>query len=325
MRWDSKTSRRALVSKSAKIGLGASLGGIGSVATRVPTVAAANPEETWTKKASEEYTSSGWNRGVYLTTTVGWYGATYESEVGSWGHDFRVESTIGGRTADSDHNSLDIIDLHSLGVTADDLDRLDTAVTDEHHGVWPSDLTDSYDHSDLIIDISEIVVGAMNPWVGFALGFKEIAEELTPWNGEQSNSSYAHYDEWDYPDYYPSDAGHYRWYEAYCGSDESIFDIVAGAEDGGFGLEPSNDFTFHIQSDYTPTEGQYQSSTVKTTSVGTELFRPKQGWLVERIPYSKIRSRGKQLHWPRRRIENLLDNAGQPAFFAHKAPVHLIE
>lgn len=325
MQWNRKSNRRKFLKNTAASTLGVSLAGVGLGTKGIDLVKADSPNETWEKSDSATHTSGGWNTGVYHSTSVGWYGATYEDENSAWGHDFRLSTTSAARH--TDHGSqLDRIDMHYAGVNQGTTDRVDAAVSEDHHGVWPRTKTDTYDHSDLMVDVAKKAITTLSTFADFALTAAEFAGKLTPDDAHVDSSDFTYLDKWDYSTEH-SDVGHYRWYEVYnSGSSQDTFSIETQATDSDFGLEPQTNFTFSLYADYEPNETSSSSTTqTTTTSAGTTLYRPKPGWLVERIPYEKVRERGRALGWPEGRIQRHLEKTGEPVYFAHQAPIELVE
>lgn len=283
---------------------------------------------TWKKQDHNQDDAYAVYTEISHATSVGWYGATYESDDGGlWEHDFRASSATSTRDL-GDGAADPRIEYHRLGITQGTTDDLQTSVHDKYHGGWPSPSTDNdgFDHTDWMSIIAKEAVSAVSSKIGYALTGLELAAALIPDNSTSSSVDYAHLDEWEYgtPE---ADTGHYRWYEAFCGSDESIFDIVTEAGNPSWRLDVRNDFTLHIKSDYTPEEGDERSAySSTTTSAGTTLFRPNENpeWLVEKIPVSVLPRRAEALGWPQRRLERHLQTSG-PVFVAHDAPITLVE
>jgi hypothetical protein len=327
MKNNKEYNRRRFLKNTAASTLGVSVAGYGFGTMGIDLVKADSPNETWEKSDSAKHTSGGWNTGVYHSTSVGWYGATYEDEVSAWGHDFRLSTSSAARHTEHD-SSLDRIDMHYAGVNQGTTDRVDAAVSDDHHGVWPRTKDDTYDHSDLMADLAKEAISTLSTFADFALTATELASNLTPDDARVDSSDYTYLDKWDYNTEH-SDVGHYRWYEVYnSGPNEDTFSIETQATDSDFGLEPKTTFTFSLYADYEPNETSTSSTSstqATTTSAGTTLYQPKPGWLVERIPYEKISARGRALGWPERRIQRHLEKTGKPVYFAHQAPIELVE
>lgn len=324
--WRDEPNRRKFLKNTAASTLGASLAGLGLEMKGTELVKASSPNETWEKSDSATHTSGSWNTEVTHSTSVGWYGATYEDEDGVevWGHDFRLSSTSAARH--TDHGSpLDRIDMHYVGINEGTTDRVDQSISDDHHGVWPRNKDDSYDHSDLMVDLAKKAITTLSTFADFALTAAEFAGKLTPDDGTVNSGDFTYLEKWDYSAEH-SDVGHYRWYEVYnSGPSEDSFSIETQATDGDFGLGPQTNFTFSLYAGHKPYETSISSTQTTTTSAGTTLYRPKQGWLVERIPYEKIRERGRALGWPEERIQHRLEKTGKPTYFAHQAPIKLVE
>jgi hypothetical protein len=304
------------------VGLIASLSGLGLYG--VQQANAASPDATWEKSDSESYTQAGAQTGLYHASSVGWYGAAYRSDYDTWRHDFRVSST--GSARHTEHETkLQRLNEHYCGFRYGTTEGFYISIHDKHHGVWPEiDTDDTYDHTDLAKDIAEKAITTLSSYADFALTAATFAENLTPDNTTVSSSDYDYLNKWGY-DGEKTDAGHFRRFIAETGSQESTFTVKTGSICTGYDLHPTTKFIFNIRKGYTPTEGKFSNySKTETTSYGTELFRPREGWLIERISHSNIMKRGKDLGLSKKQIEEHYENNG-PLFYAHQAPIRLLE
>lgn len=125
----------------------------------------------------------------------------------------------------------------------------------------------------------------------------------------------------DVRDYYSDDAyvycdvSHYKWWTADVGSgDTARFDIKSKVY-GTNNHVCSVIFNFKISGDNVPTEGN-----AGTLSTSTEQ---NDGWEIEKIPQAKIPKRAQELPIPDSTVEEL-KRANGPAYFAHKAPIELV-
>lgn len=165
----------------------------------------------------------------------------------------------------------------------------------------------------------------MSSLAAFAFNAADIAAKYVVDQGDE-NGSHAHDNIWAYNNL-KADTSFFRWIKACTNSEDSFFDI--GTEcTGNYDLSCDTNYTFKIYGDYVPSEGTISNLSTQrktTTSMGTTMFRPKQGWLVERIPYAKIAARTKQLGLSEETRERHLNNVGKPMYFAHEAPLTLVQ
>ena len=305
-------------------GAGAVLGG-DSVRLVVASDDVDSPEKKWTKTAQDDPESWTENWKVAQSGTVGWFGASWDGEQkGGWGHDFRIQSDARTEIADGDGagSPVEWIEFMEVGITQGTTDNFAPAVHDEYHGVHPSpnDETGGPDYSKAAYIIAETAIGSLETIAGFAFAAPELLEALTPDRCPTDNYMWG--SRYEYTDS-PSDAGFFRWIYPYT-LDTSVFDIFLMAGEPTEEAETEIQFTFHIESDYTPEEGKIaglSSSNTEITKMGTTLYSPKDGWLVEKIPYEKIPERARTLGVRQREIQTHLEGDEEPLYYAHEMPI----
>ncbi|MFC4551413.1 MULTISPECIES: twin-arginine translocation signal domain-containing protein [Halorussus] len=322
-----KKDRRAFLKKAAATGISGAALSLGVTAKEAMIASAvSDPQDHWEKHDKSEIANT-WDFGQYHTTSVGWYGATYEGDREGWCHDFRVATTLSGRDTNDPSKYVPTIQKHRLWVTAGTLDDLKGSYLPEYYGATPSPDGDNHSHEDFLQAVMKNAITTMvsaHPITNFAWTAAQTINKLSNWG--DSNGSYAIDDTWDYSTVH-ADASHIRWIEA-CTRDEGRFDI--GTESWGkLDRDCSVTFNFKLTDYYAPEEGTIgtlsTTSTTKKTNFGTTLFRPKEGWLVEKIPAAKIEPRGRALGFGREQMARLQDRirADKPIYFAHKAPIGL--
>jgi hypothetical protein len=317
-------TRRSTLKKITATGIGLSATGLGVTELATLPVTAADPDKTWTKTARDTPDTDSQDWEVSQASTAGWYGAEYMGS-DEWRHSFRVQADASTRT--SDGGVVSWVEYQSMAVTQGSTTNFTVSHHDDYHGVYPSpdDLSDSYDHENLIIDITKEAVSELNVIADFAFTASEIADKLIPDESPTDDPDYLYEDEFDYSGNPQSDVGMYRWYYPFTDTSEAVFDIFTRAGEPDMVAEVENQFTFHIKEGLTPKEGKFNNyDSVTTTSAGTEIFQPKEGWLIEKIPYAKIKERGPELGLTADQISDHLERQGKPLFFAHDAPIALI-
>jgi hypothetical protein len=284
-----------------------------------------SPDKDWTKTDQADPDSQNHNYKMAQSGTIGWFGAGWEGEQeGGWQHDFRIQSDVRAEIADGEGagSPVDWIEFLELGITQGTTDNFYASFHDEYHGVHPSpnDETGGPDYSEAAYIIAETAIGSLKSIAGFAFAAPDLLEALTPDRCPTDN--YAYGNRYEYSAF-PSDAGFFRWVKPYT-LDKSVFDVFLMAGDPNEEAETEIQFTFHIESDYRPEEGKFPSSNsvnTKTTAMGTTLYSPKEGWLVEKIPYKKIPRRAQALGLRQREIQTYLEGDEEPLYYAHEMPI----
>lgn len=323
---DGKT-RRSFLKKTATTGISGAALSLGVTAHETTLAAAvSDPQEHWEKNDSSEIANT-WDFGQYHSTSVGWYGATWEGDREGWCHDFRIGTTLSGRDTNDPSKHVPTVQKHKLWVTSGGLSDLKASYLPEYYGAAPVPDSDNHSHDDFLKAVVKDAISklvAANPVTTFAWTAAQTLSKLGNWG--DNGGSYTITDTWDYNNRY-ADASHIRWIEA-CTKGESHFDI--GTESWGYlDQDCSVTFNFKLNDSYTPSEGTVgtltTSSTSEKTKFGTTLFRPNEGWLVEKIPAGKIEPRGKALGFGPAQMNRLQGKIkrGKPVFFAHRAPITL--
>lgn len=318
--WErSVLSRRALLKNSLLMGVftGAGIAGFRSQGI---ASAAQDANQSWEKIDTGNAVDS-WEFATYHACSVGWYGA-FSSGNGNWMHEFRISNEAASRVTNEWGGSHDGISELAWGVNTGTTTDFAVSVKDENHGLYPSptQAEDTFDHSDIAYFVANVAIDALKnstPVANFAFTALEIADKYIPEQGEPYED-YEYSDYWNF-DQHHSDIGQYRRFYAETGSTRSTFDM-ATMTSGNYGMDTSTYWTFHIEGDYSPTEGiDYFSKEGTKTKFGTLIARPKPGWLVEKIPPKKISNRLNSLQASKTISDQLdLDN---PIYYAHDAPV----
>lgn len=324
---DNEATRREAIKSTGAITLGL-LGG-GSIVTKsgvTPVKAADEPASEWSKNAKSEDNANA-DIGVYLGSTVGWYGADWDSTYGVWRHKFRLNSTISSRYA-SDGSDLNAIRQQEMSVTLGTCNGMADIKGPEYTGVYPklTDNPEDYDHYELAYEIAKEAIASLSQYAAFAFKAADIASKYVVETGDESgNHIISHY--WDH---YGNtggvygDVSHYKWFEPFTSGEADYFDVYSDAY-GTFDNNCGVNFTFKIDGSYSPTEGKVgnlSTSDTTTTSAGTSLFETEQGWIVEKIPQAKIPERAPELGLTPERVSELRAR-NEPAYFAHRANIEV--
>lgn len=321
----SNESRRNVLKLLGATGAGFAGGSsvLSTVAVDDARGASDSPKEEWTKNTKVE-DKDNMNIGVYLATDVGWHGATWISSRSAWEHNFREDTTISSRDT-SDGSDLCAIQKHEMWVNQGTTPAIGDYSGDKYTGVYPNQTYDDYDHTDLAIDLAETAIQSLSTWVEFAYTVEDIVGKMHADEG----AVYADYPVHHVWDYYSDDAyvycdvSHYKWWTADVGSgDTARFDIKSKVY-GTNNHDCSVIFNFKISGDNVPTEGNVDTLSTSTDG-STSSTGSNDGWEIEKIPEAKIRERAEELPIPDSTVKEL-ERAGEPAYFAHKAPVELVD
>lgn len=328
---DSNISRRQALSRIGAVGLGVTGSGAVLLGDSVQSVRAWNsydsPDKEWTK-TDQAFPNNYMEWKVAQASTLGWFGGIWRGGREWWQHDFRIQSDVRSEKTDSAYipgQSVQRISAMELGITQGTTDDLRPSTHDDYHGVHPtpnSDRDGNFNYKEAGYELAKTAILTLNPIANFAYSAGMILDALTPaW---PKTNHYAYGNEIDYArEGGVSDAGFFRWFYPYT-RDKSVFDLFVKSGDRGMGAETDIQYTIHIESDHRPEEGRFPGlSSVNTTKtkIGTTLYSPKDGWLVEKIPPEKIPQRAQSLGLHRREVKTHLENNDEPLYYAHQMPM----
>lgn len=312
------------------VGLGVTGSGAVLLGDAVQSVRAFNydrPEKDWTR-TDQAVPNNHMDWKVAQSGTLGWFGGIWRGKHEWWRHDFRIQSDVRSEktdSADDPGQAVQSILGLELGLTQGTTDDLRVSHHDEYHGVHPTPNNDddgSPNYKKAGYALAREAFLAINPIANFAYSAGQILDALMPAWPETDH--YAYGNEIDYAgEGGVSDAGFFRWFYPYT-RDKSVFDVFLKSGDSGMGAETDIQYTIHIESDYRPKEGKFPSNSsvnTETTRMGTTLYSPKDGWLVEKIPPEKIPQRAQTLGMAQREVQTHLQSTDGPLYYAHQMPI----
>lgn len=293
------------------------------------------PSKSWEK--SEVVDNEGVNRATYRSVLghgCGWFGAEYLDIPDHWRHYLKYNSSAATKNIHDDGSQgwKTSIEVHGTGMSVWDTETVLYSYQPNEFGVTPapSDGDRKFNWSDGAKEMATVALSAVSPYVDTLMTAASIADELL--YDKSPGDNYAHEDRYEYG--YDGwsregETSHHRRFEVGVATGASAYiDINSYLSSNVARNDLNTNLVLYFEGGSDPTQsiGAQTASTTNEyettqTEAGTTLFRNNEGWLIEKIPPSKIRTRGQRLGWSKKHINDRVER-NKPVYWAHDAPVY---
>lgn len=321
---DKKETRRKVLKGIGGIGAGSVLTGSAlSSGAAASDCADPEPDQTWAETASKE-DASGKDEAIYLSTSVGSLGASWDSDWNVWQYKMKQDTVAKSEYASG--GELNALVKQRVRVSQGTLNSLAQPTGDCYLGARPTKNNPTYDYSNVALALAHEAISALGAYASYSVSAADLVSNyLSGFYDEEGNDYEIDYT-WDYGPSVYGEFSNYMFFEAWSNKDETntftlITDVLSN-----FWNQPEVRMSFDLPDGLDPRLNPIPNSTITSNELTMINSVDKNGydWKIERIPADKVRraiSRTDIVIRPEKVKKH--EREGRPLYWAHNPPISL--